>query len=234
MGKKSQNKIKILGVIPARSGSKGIKNKNLRKINGTSLIGIVAKTLVQSGLTSRNIISTDSSSYANEAAKFGIEVPFLRPEELANDTAKTVDVLAHAVNYYLKNGESFTHVLTLQPSSPTVTSEDLKCAVSLLEKNQVDGVISAFRPYKKDSVISFLADGCAVKNWAFGEQTAFQNRQNIPPIFVRTGLFYLSPVQEILKGNMVSPETGFVEIEESRAFCIDDEKDLELVRKFYE
>ena len=97
---------KILAVVPARGGSKGVHKKNLREIMGIPLVGIAGKTLNLIPEIDYKIVSTDSEEIAFEATNYGLEAPFMRPPELSGDRVGDIPVLKHALNWYLKNKES--------------------------------------------------------------------------------------------------------------------------------
>ena len=108
----SKEKKRILAVVPARGGSKGIKLKNLKKINGKSLIQIVSEVILKSKIFTNAVVSTDNNLIRKEALKFGLDVPFIRPKSLSGDFISDVEVLRHA----LKKSESSSLELRLSLS----------------------------------------------------------------------------------------------------------------------
>jgi N-acylneuraminate cytidylyltransferase/CMP-N,N'-diacetyllegionaminic acid synthase len=123
------NKKKILCVIPARSGSKGIKNKNTKKLGGQPLIAWPIKAALKSRYLDMVLVSTDSLKISKLAKKYGAEVPFLRPKELATDTAATVNVIKHAIKFLNKKLYIFDYVLCLEPTSPLTSGNDIDNAI---------------------------------------------------------------------------------------------------------
>jgi len=117
--------LKNLAVIPARSGSKGLKDKNIRKLHGKPLIAYTIEAAMQSGLFEDIVVSTDSERYARIATDYGANVPFLRPDELATDEASPWDVVRDVVVKYQELGKDFDTVALLQPTSPLRTSSDI-------------------------------------------------------------------------------------------------------------
>ena len=110
--------MKTLVVIPARSGSKGLPDKNIKLLNGKPLIHYSIE-VAQKVFSNQDIcVSTDSQKYISVAEMTGIQVPFLRPEELANDTATTQEVLLHCIKFYESRDMFYDYVLLLQPTSP--------------------------------------------------------------------------------------------------------------------
>ena len=123
------NHQKILALIPARGGSKGIPRKNIIGLCGRPLIGYT----IEAGLKSRYIdtvmVSTDDREIAEVSRACGAEVPFLRPAELASDTAKTIDAVLHAVRTLREAGKAFDVLVLLQPTEPLRTAEDIDAAL---------------------------------------------------------------------------------------------------------
>ena len=116
--------MKILGIIPARAGSKGIKNKNIIDLGGKPLISWTIKSAIKSNLD-EIIVSTDSIKIKNVSIKNGCKVPFLRPKHLSKDNSKTVDVAIHAINFYKKKNIFFDAIMILQPTCPFRSIEDM-------------------------------------------------------------------------------------------------------------
>ena len=134
---------KILAVVPARSGSKGIPHKNLKNIGGVSLIGRAAITLSQAPFIDAKILSTDSSSYAEEGKQFGLEVPFLRPPHLSTDEAGAIETMQHALLESEKIYKTrFDILMIIEPTSPMRIVEDLNRAVSRLIASEADSAVT--------------------------------------------------------------------------------------------
>ena len=108
----------IIGLIPARGGSKGIPKKNLLKIKNTPLIGLTIQMAKKTKLINRIIVSTDDHEILKTAQKYGAETPFIRPKDLSTDNAKMIDVLKHAYLFMNEAGEKIDAILLLQPTSP--------------------------------------------------------------------------------------------------------------------
>ncbi len=124
----------VLAVVPARCGSKGIPNKNMRTLQDISLIGWAGKTLSGLSFIDARVISTDSAEYAQEGQQYGLEAPFLRPKHLSGDKSGAVETIQHALLESEKHfGRQFDIVLIIEPTSPLRTAEDVaevsKCLV---------------------------------------------------------------------------------------------------------
>ena len=120
--------MKTLGVITARSGSKGIRDKNIRNLDGKPLIAYTIESARNSIYIDEVMVSTDSENYADISRKFGASVPFLRSEKNSTDTAKSVDVLLEVLDEYKKVGQEFDNVVLLQPTSPLRTYKSINSA----------------------------------------------------------------------------------------------------------
>lgn len=116
--------MKNIAVIPARSGSKGLKDKNIKELNGKSLLAQSIEAAQESGRFDTIHVSIDSEYYAEIAKKYGADVPFLRSAELASDTSSTWDTVRFVLEEYTKLGKEFDTITVLQPTSPLRTAED--------------------------------------------------------------------------------------------------------------
>lgn len=134
--------IEVLFLLVARGGSKGLPGKNLRTINGLSLIGFKALAARQSKYCSRLMVSTDSAEIQDEARRWGVEVPFTRPAELASDTAGSAEVILHAMDWIEQTeGRTYDAIMLLEPSSPFATPAHFDAAVELFTERQADLVV---------------------------------------------------------------------------------------------
>lgn len=123
--------MKVLYLIPARGGSKGIPHKNIKLLNGKPLIQYSLEVARQLAEDDDICVSTDDVEIKNVAEKLGLNVPFLRPDYLASDTASTSDVIVHALEFYKKQGVHYDAVVLLQPTSPLRTVQNVKDCIAL-------------------------------------------------------------------------------------------------------
>jgi len=142
--------MKILGLITARGGSKGIPGKNIKLLAGKPLIAYTIEAANESGVIDRLILSTDDEAIAEVGKKYGAEAPFSRPAKLAKDNTPTLPVLAHAVEW-LRKREYYVpdYVMVLQPTAPFRTARHIREAVKLMKERQPDSVVS-FVPVPED------------------------------------------------------------------------------------
>lgn len=218
----------VLIVIPARGGSKGIPDKNIRLVNGIPLIEYTinfAKTLTSN---SNILVSTDSHKIAEISVNAGAACPFLRPDDLATDITGDMPVLRHAVEgYELLINKSYELVLMLQPTSPVRHEYQVKEAISKLLYYRYDSVISVSPvPNKFHALKQFEVDNEKLKVFS-GDAFKITARQQLPPSFIRNGVLYLFSRKFINNSNSVfSNNTGYIVIGD-KYFNIDDLIDLE-------
>ena len=150
-----------LAVIPARSGSKGIKDKNIRLLNNKPLMAYTIEAAKKSNIFQCIHVSTDSTKYAEIARQYGAEVPFLRSRELASDTAGTWDTVRFVLEQYANEDRYFDTVTVLQPTSPLRTGQDICNAYKLFCDRKADSVISVCEAEHSPLWCNILPeDGC--------------------------------------------------------------------------
>jgi N-acylneuraminate cytidylyltransferase len=181
--------MKILGIIPARGGSKGIPGKNIRMLGGKPLIHYAALAARESGLVDRLILTTDSVEIAEVGKTLGIEVPFIRPAELARDDTPMFPVIDHALQFVENEGWTPDIILLLQPTAPLRQPEHIREAVQILTETKCDAVASVVevpQHYAPDFVLK-LEDG---KLKPFLEGGIKTRRQDVRPAYSRDGSIY--------------------------------------------
>jgi CMP-N,N'-diacetyllegionaminic acid synthase len=227
--------MKILTIIPARCGSKGIKDKNIIDVCGKPLISYsidVALELKKNNLVDTVMVSTDCEKISNIAKEYGADVPFLRPEVIANDTAKSIEYYLHALNFYKQKNIEFDAVLLLQPTSPLRSFELLKDAIEIFKSEDKDSLISVYKEeYINDFVMYKNTSDIDLKPLNENHNKGVR-RQDHGSIFVRNGAIYLTKVSHILEKQLIiSDNPLFIEMKKSDSLNIDTIEDLELVRK---
>ena len=180
----------VLALIPARGGSKGIRDKNIRPLRGHTLLEYVANAAAKSGVIDRAVLSTDSERIAAEGRRVGIEVPFIRPGELARDDTPMLPVIEHAVDFVEQEGWQPEIVVLLQPTSPLRTADHIRNAVQELRDSAADSVVTVVQlprhlspdyvmRIEEGRLVSFLPEGASVSR-----------RQDARPAYVRDGTVY--------------------------------------------
>lgn len=173
---------KILCVIPARGGSKGLPGKNIKKLTGKPLIAYSIEHARGSKYIDRTIISTDSRQIANVAKQWGGEIPFLRPKSLAMDKTSTIDALLHAVSW-MEEKEKFVFdvLVLLHVTTPLRNIEDVDKCIELLFKKDTDNVFSVRKAYKNPyfNMVEVKKSGKVV----LVKRGEYTSRQSAPPVF---------------------------------------------------
>lgn len=202
--------MRILGLITARGGSKGVPGKNTKLLGGKPLIAYTIEAALQSKLLTDWVVSTDCEKIADVALGFGANVPFVRPSELANDSSKSIDVVIHAIQEMEKQGKTYDAVVLLQPTSPFRPVGFIDKAIEIFIEKKCDALVSVLpvpHEYNPHWVFEMNVDGSL--QIATGEQEIIPRRQELPPAFHRDGSIYISLVS-LIEGKkvLVGGKTG--------------------------
>jgi N-acylneuraminate cytidylyltransferase/CMP-N,N'-diacetyllegionaminic acid synthase len=221
-------------IIPARGGSKGIKNKNIVDACGKPLIYYTINSALRvkkHGLIDAVIVSTDSQKIADISKKLGADVPFLRPENISGDTAKSIDFMLHAIKYFEKKNIFYDYTVLLQPTSPLRSSEDIIGAINLFKNGKSDSLISVCREervdetelyYKKDNIGMPLSPS----------HNKGIRRQDLKPLFIRNAAIYITSTKYLKeKRRVISENPLLFEMPQERSLDIDTKEDLRMLRK---
>ena len=225
--------MKVLTIIPARCGSKGIKDKNIIDVCGKPLIEYSIKQaleLKKSGLVDRVVVSTDCKKIANISKKLGAEVPFLRPNELASDTSKSIDFIIHAIEYYKSINIYFDAILLLQPTSPLRSFKILSSAIKIFANANEESLISVYKEEYINDLVMYK-NSSEIKLKPLNKQhNKGVRRQEHGSIYVRNGAIYLTKVNYIEKyKQIISDNPLFIEMKKNDSVNIDTIEDLELL-----
>ena len=223
--------MKNIAIIPARSGSKGLKNKNIKLLNGVPLIAYSIDAAKESKLFYEVMVSTDSDLYADIAKKYGASVPFLRSEAQSNDTADSWDAVKEVLNKYMQLGETFDTVCLLQPTSPLRNAKDIISAYNLYYEKKADSITSVCEVDHSPlwSMILPLDNSLEEFRKNFKEVP----RQQLAKYYRINGAVYIRKV-EYTKDNVIIKDTNeyaFV-MNRRRSIDIDTIEDFELA-EFY-
>ena len=181
----------VLALVPARGGSKGIPDKNIRPLVGHTLLYYAAQAAAASGVVERMVLSTDSTQVAEEGRLAGLEVPFMRPAALAQDDTPMLPVIEHAVKELTDSGWEPEIVVLLQPTSPLRTGSHVRDAVQALRETGADSVVTVVelpRHLSPDYVMKIDADRLVP---FLPEGARITRRQDTRPAFVRDGTAYV-------------------------------------------
>ena len=219
--------MKVLGLIPARGGSKGVPRKNIRFLAGKPLLAYTAEAALAATRLTRIVLSTDDEEIAEVGRSCGIEVPFLRAAELAEDATPTLPVVQHAVHFLESRGDRFDAICLLQPTNPLRQASDIDGCIELLERAGADTVFTMLSvpPEHNPHWVYFQnADGSL--RLSTGEAAPIPRRQELPPAYHREGSVYVARRDVVMKQNSLygAKVLGF-EIERSRSVNIDTLED---------
>lgn len=205
--------LKILGLITARGGSKGIPGKNIKMLGNKPLLAYVAQDALKAKLLSKVVISTDSEEIAETARQLGVEVPFIRPSHLALDDTPSWQVVEHVLDFYESRNEHYDAVCLLQPTSPFKPEGFIDKALELYINTQPDTVISVLKvphTYNPHWVFEKNVDGFL--KIATGDETIIPRRQDLPDAFYRDGSVYVFSTSFFSKNKiLVGGKTSFIE-----------------------
>ena len=219
----------MLGVIPARGGSKGIPHKNLVPLGGKPLIAYTCEAALGSRRLARTIVSTDDRAIAAAAGRAGVEAPFLRPAHLAADDTPMIDVLRDVLETLTRTeGYVADAVVLLQPTSPFRESGHIDAAVDLLDTTGADSVVSVTAvPHQFTPASLLRLDGDRVQPYVAGGGPL--RRQDKPELYARNGPAVVAVRRHVLEsGRLYGDDTRALIMRRHESIDIDDAFDLEV------
>jgi CMP-N-acetylneuraminic acid synthetase len=185
--------MRVLGLVPARGGSRGVPRKNARLLAGKPLLQYTADAALAARLLTRVVLSTDDAEIAEIGRRCGLDVPFLRPAELARDETPMVPVVRHALEAVEATDGAYDAVCLLQPTAPLRGSEEIDACIELLERAGADTVITVRRvPEEYNPHWVYFADESGALHLSTGEAAPIARRQELPPAFHRDGAVYVA------------------------------------------
>lgn len=202
--------MKVLFVITARGGSKGVPRKNIRILGGMPLIAYKIIAAKKCQYPNRVIVSTDDDYIAKVAKKYGAEVPFMRPKELATDSASSADVVLHTMNWVSENSnELFDYVCLLEPSSPFASYKDLNEALRLIEENEADTLLGMKEVDVTTNFIHSLdKDGKLSKFYYAIKDLKSIRRQDQEKEYTMNGCMYIAKWNYFIKNKLFHSENS--------------------------
>jgi CMP-N,N'-diacetyllegionaminic acid synthase len=220
---------KILALIPARGGSKEIPGKNIKGFNGKPLIAWTIEAAKRSKYVDRVIVSTDSTKIAEAARPFGAEVPFMRPGELATDSAPSNLVAVHALDWIRTNeGKEYDYLLLLQATSPLRTSEHIDSAISrFLDDEKAKSLVSVSKVRENPCWMKKVnSQGYLEDLWDNNNNASC--RQNLPEFYIYNGAIYIVKCSEFLsKQEFDLPPVSYYVMEHDVSLDIDSSMDFQ-------
>lgn len=192
--------MKLLAIIPARGGSKGVPRKNIKLLGGKPLIWYSYEAARASGLFEDIVLSTDDQEIAETAQSFGLSVPFLRPAELATDAAKSIDVVNHCLHFFEQQGKTFDAVVLLQPTSPFREKGIINKAYQLFTERDADSLVSVRKvPHQFNPHWLFEPNEHGMLAIATGDKELIGRRQELPEAYYRDGQIYITKTSVLLQ-----------------------------------
>ena len=223
---------KILAVIPARGGSKGVPRKNIRLVCGKPLIAhTIAVAFAARDLLHRVIVSTDDQEIAQVSRQYGADVPFLRPAELGQDHVPMVPVLQHAVQFVEDQDRvELNWILLLQPDSPLRTLADINEGLRLAASGGCDSVISVVQVFTHHPILMKRIENDQLLPYCMEEIEGTRRQDYFPPAYKRVGAIYLTKRDVLMERNSIRGDIirPYV-MPPERAVGIDSELDLKMV-----
>lgn len=218
--------MKNLAIIPARSGSKGLVDKNIKMLGDKPLMAYSVEAARESGMFDEIMVSTDSEEYARIAKESGASVPFLRSAKMSGDKAGSWDTVREVLENYKKLGKEFDTVCLLQPTSPLRTKKDIIGAYDLFEKKAAVAVVSVCEMEHSPLWSNTLPKDGSLEN--FIRNKSGSRRQDIETYYRLNGAVYIVYVSELLKSTDLFREGSYAYVMPiERSVDIDTERDFE-------
>ena len=194
--------MRVLGIIPARGGSNGIPRKNIRLLAGRPLLAYTAEAARKARRLTKVVLSTEDAEIAEVGRQCGLDVPFMRPPELASDDTPTLPVVQHALRALQERGENFDAVCLLQPTNPLRGPDLIDGCIALLEESDADSVITVLPvPPEHNPHWVYFRDKHGHLRISTGEKNPIPRRQDLPPAFHREGSVYVTRCQVVIGEN---------------------------------
>lgn len=222
-----------LAVILARSGSKGLKDKNIKELSGKPLLAYTVEAALESGKYDLVHVSTDSELYADIAKEYGADVPFLRDENLAGDKASSWDAVRYVVSEYEKRGKYFDTISLLQPTSPLRDAKDIRKAFEVFETKDATGVVSLCEVEHSPLACNTLPKDNSLNG--FIDINKVGRRQDMGVFYRINGAIYIQRKDLLMKGDSIYSEGSYAYVMDKRhSVDIDDEMDFLMAKTILE
>ena len=188
----------ILAIIPARSGSQRLKNKNILKFDDKPLIAHTILEALKVKELNEIIVSTDSKEISKISKKFGANVPFLRPKYLSKSTTSSFAVVLHAINYFKKKNIEFRTVVLLQPTSPLRKANHIRKAYQLYKNKKADSIISVCENDHPKEWINHIDNSLSLKKF-INKKNIFLNSSQFKKSYKLNGAIYITNIKSLIK-----------------------------------
>lgn len=220
--------MKNIAIIPARSGSKRLKDKNVLLLKGKPLIAYTIEAALRSEVFNKVVVSTDSANYAVIAKQYGAEVPFLRECGLSSDNASSWDVVINTLDYYEQKGERFDNIALLQPTSPLRTSSDILLGFSEFAKRDANAIVAVCEVDHSPLLCNVLPDDYSLKGFIKKEALNIIS-QGYPKYYRINGALYIVNIEYLKSSlNIYQEKCYAVIMKKENSIDIDDWYDFKL------
>lgn len=219
-----------IAIIPARSGSKGLPDKNIKELCGKPLMAYSIEAALKSGCFDEVFVSTDSEKYAEIAMGYGADASFLRSAEMSTDTAGSWDVVREVLAVFEKQGKVFDKIMLLQPTSPLRTNEDIIGALELMEKKKANSVLGVTEAEHSPIWCNTIPEDGCMDNFV-DDKYANLPRQALPKFYRLNGAIYLIRREELRMKKMFCERCFAYFMPGNRSVDIDNIIDFWLAEK---
>lgn len=194
------NQKKVLAIIPARGGSKGLPGKNIRELNGMPLIAWPIKAALNSKYIDRVVVTTDDSEIAEIALKYGAEVPFMRPAEFARDTSPSSEAILHALRLCIETDGEYDYFVLLEPTSPLTETADVDKALEILVSSEALSIVGTCKVESTHPVYcATIGSDNLLKPYNRDSFAKPVRRQDVDELYYFEGSLYISEVKKYLE-----------------------------------
>ena len=224
--------MRILGLIPARGGSKGVPKKNIKLLGKKPLIEYTINDAKNSKLITEIVVSTDNQEIAIEAEIAGCKPPFIRPAEFAQDTSTSLEVVQHAIDFFESQNVFFDAVCLLQPTNPFREQGFIDKAIEKFITSKTDCLISVLPiPHEFNPHWAFEENQSGLLKIATGEKNIITRRQELPKAFYCDGAMYITKTEVIKNGSLYGESIAYIENNPQFYVNIDTIEDWEKAEK---
>jgi N-acylneuraminate cytidylyltransferase len=219
------NNLRVLALIPARGGSKGLPRKNILEVAGKPLIAWSIDAAKQSRYVDHIVLSSEDREIIEVAKKWGCDVPFVRPEHLATDESPTMDVVLHAMQHL----PDYDLLVLLQATSPLRIAADIDACIEICARDKIKTCVSVTEAEKSPYWMYFVSE-TGVMQAVMGDEKTPQRRQDAPPVFILNGAVYVAHYDWLLQHKVfVNSKTIAYPMPKIRSLDIDTKADLILL-----
>lgn len=221
----------LIAIIPARCGSKGLPDKNIKILNGKPLMSWSIETALKCNYIDEVMVSTDSEEYAKIARRFGANVPFIRPAKYATDTASRKDLIKHTIDFYKKEGRKFDYIVFLEPTSPLRVLDDLKKSIEQLlnDKNGAESIVGICKLENTHPEFVVELDN-GFLDFSYSKQPSkILRRQDLNTLYFFEGSLYISETNAYLEKEFYHSKTlGYI-VPRWKSLEIDEIEDFVMI-----